>query len=169
MSISNVYFNFWRKISMPLLVVSLVVCYFTLPDNTAIHHDEKGNPDGFIDKQTFFYITCAVIIGFNFLMNLLKTEVQKLDFAKLNPVSLWANKPEALNGMLEGWFNAFIAIVNTFIIFSLVALKRVNATDGQKLDINYNWLLIVGLLLLLILIFSLPIRLLYSNPSEPEK
>lgn len=154
---------------MPLLVLSLAVCYFTLPDNTAIHHDANGNPDGFIDKQTFFYIAFAVIIGFNFLMNLLKTEAQKVDFAKLNPVSIWAKNRESLNAMLEGWFNAFIAIINTFIIFSLVALKRVNATDGQKLDINYNWLLIIGLALLIIIIFALPIRLLFTNPSEKAK
>jgi uncharacterized membrane protein len=168
MSISNVYFNFWRKASMPLLVITLTVCYFTLPDNTAVHHDAQGNPDGFIDKQTFFYASCAVVIGFNFLMNLLKNQVQKVDFAKLNPASIWAkNRPE-LNTLLEGWFNAFIAIVNTFIIFSLIGLKRINASDGQKLDINYNWLLIVGLALLLILIFFLPIKILYTNPKENE-
>ncbi len=166
MSISNVYFNFWRKASMPILVISLITCYFTLPDNAAIHHDAQGNPDGFIDKQTFFYVACGVVIGFNFLMNLLKAQVQKVDFSKLNPASIWAKDRQALNALLEGWFNAFIAIVNTFIIFSLVALKRINATDGQKLDFNYNWLLIVGLVLLMVLIFFLPIKLLYTNPSE---
>lgn len=169
MSISNVYFNFWRRISMPLLVVTLVVCYFTLPDNAAVHHDEKGNPDGFIDKQTFFYVACGVVIGFNFLLNLLKTQIQKVDFAKLNPTSIWANNRESLNALLEGWFNAFIAVVNTFIIFSLVALKRVNATDGQKLDVNYNWLLIAGLVLLMLLIFFLPFKILYTNPEKAEQ
>ena len=154
---------------MPILVISLITCYFALPDNAAVHHDENGNPDGFIDKQTFFYITSGVIIGFNFLLNLLKIQVKKVDFAKLNPTSIWAKDRESLNALLEGWFNAFVAVVNTFIIFSLVALKRVNATDGQKLDMNYNWLLIIGLVILMFIIFFLPIKILYSNPEKEEQ
>jgi ABC-type transport system involved in cytochrome bd biosynthesis fused ATPase/permease subunit len=153
---------------MPILVISLITCYFTLPDNAAIHHDAQGNPDGFIDKQTFFYVACGVVIGFNFLMNLLKAQVQKVDFSKLNTASIWAKDRQTLNALLEGWFNAFISVVNTFIIFSLVALKRINAADGQKLDFNYNWLLIAGLVLLMVLTFFLPIKLLYTNPSEEK-
>ncbi|CAH0996340.1 hypothetical protein EMA8858_02472 [Emticicia aquatica] len=168
MSISNVFFNFWRKASMPLLVVALMLCYFTMPDNAAVHHDEKGNPDGFIDKQTFFYITFGIIIAFNFLLNTLKTQVLKIDFAKLNPVSVWAKKPKELSGVIEGWFNAFVAIINTFIVFVLIGLRRINSTEGQKLDFDYNWLLIAGLVLLIILIFFLPFRILFTNPSEEE-
>ncbi len=169
MSISNVYFNFWRKASMPILVISLVTCYFNFADTVAVHHDAKGNPDGFIGKETFFYAACGVIIAFNLLLNLLKTQIQKVDFYKLNPTSIWAKNRESLNGLLEAWFNAFIAMVNTFIIFVLMALKRVNANDGQKLDMNYNWLLLAGLAILMILIFFLPIKILYTNPSEEEK
>ena len=166
MSISNVFFNFWRKASMPLLVVALMLCYFTMPDNAAVHHDEKGNPNGFIDKQTFFYFTFAVVIAFNFLLNLLKTQVLKIDFAKVNPLSIWAKNPQKLSGLIEGWFNAFVATTNTFIAFVLIGLRRINGTDGQKLDFDYNWVLIVGFALLIILVFFLPLRLLFSNPSE---
>jgi hypothetical protein len=169
MSISNIFFNFWRKASMPLLVIILMISYFTLPDNAAIHHDEKGNPDGFLDKQKFFYIACGVIIVFNFLLNLLRTEVQKIDFEKLNPTSIWAKNRESLNHLLEGWFNAFIAVINTYIVFVLIGLRRINSSDGQKLDFNYNWLLIAGFVLLMLLIFFLPMKLLFTNPSKEEK
>lgn len=169
MSISNVFFNFWRKASMPLLVVALMLCYFTMPDNAAVHHDEKGNPDGFIDKQSFFYIVFGVIIAFNFLLNLLKTQVLKINFAKLNPASIWAKNPVELNAVIEGWFNAFVAIVNTFMVFALIGIRRINATDGQILDFNYNWFLIAGLALLIILIFFLPFRILFTNPSEENQ
>ena len=151
---------------MPLLVIALMLCYFTLPDNAAIHHDEKGNPDGFIDKQTFFYFTFGIIIAFNFLLNLLKTQVLKINFAKVNPLSDWAKNPQKLNSLIEGWFNAFVAITNTFIAFVLIGLRRINGTDGQKLDFDYNWLLLVGFGLLIGLIFFLPLRLLFSKPSE---
>lgn len=151
---------------MPLLVVALMLCYFTMPDNAAIHHDERGNPDAFIDKQTFFYFTFAIVIVFNFLLNLLKTQALKIDFAKVNPLSIWAKNPEKLSGLFEAWFNAFVATTNTFIAFVLIGLRRINGTDGQKLDFDYNWVLIVGLVLLIILVFFLPLRLLFSNPSE---
>ncbi len=166
MSISSVFFNFWRKASMPILVAALMLCYFNLPDNAAIHHNSSGDPDVYIDKQDFFYIALAVIIIFNFLLNLLRTSVQKVDFVKLNPASIWANNAKNLNELLESWFNAFIAVANTYLAFVLLGLKRVNATLGQKLDFNYNWLLLAGLVLLMVLLFFLPIRLLFSNPSE---
>lgn len=151
---------------MPILVASLVTCYFNFGDNVAVHHDAKGNPDGYIGKETFFYVACGVVIVFNLLLNLLKAQIQKIDFNALNPNSIWAKNRESLNGLIEGWFNAFIAVVNTFIIFVLMALKRVNASDGQKLDMNYNWLLLAGLAILMLLIFFLPIKILYTNPSK---
>ena len=167
MSISYIFFNFWKKLSLPILAITLIVCYFTFPDEVAVHHTDQGQPDGFLDKQSLFYITAGVIVGFNFLLNLLRTQVQKIDFSKLNTNSVWAKESVTLKSLLEGWFNAFIAIINTYLMFSLIALSRINRTEGQVLDINYNWLLIAGLAILMAVIFYLPLKLLYTNP-EPE-
>ncbi|GAB3524671.1 hypothetical protein GCM10027442_52950 [Emticicia fontis] len=153
---------------MPLLAITLVVCYFTFPDGVAIHYTSSGRPDDFIDKQDFFYIAFGLIIGLNFLLNLLRTQVQKINFAKLNANSVWAKDPEALKNLLESWFNAFIAVINTFMVFFLIALSRINRTEDQKLDINYDWLIIGGAVALLIVLFFLPIRLLYTNPATKE-
>ncbi|HEY1056095.1 MAG TPA: hypothetical protein VGE24_13195, partial [Emticicia sp.] len=80
----------------------------------------------------------------------------------------WAKDPEALKNLLESWFNAFIAVINTFMVFFLIALSRINRTEDQKLDINYDWLIIGGAVALLIVLFFLPIRLLYTNPATKE-
>ncbi len=153
---------------MPLLVGVLMLCYFTLPESVAVHHTESGNPDGFVDKQDLFYMSFGIIIVFNLLWGVLKTQVLKINFAKLNPMSVWAKSPEQLSGLIEGWFNAFLALTNTFLAFVLLGVRRINSTENQKLDFDYNWVLVVGFVLLIILIFILPIRLLFTNPSEEQ-
>ena len=153
---------------MPVLAITLVVCYFIFPDDVAIHHTSSGRPDDYISKQDFFYVAFAIIIGMNFLLNLLRTQVQKINFSKLNANSIWAKDPEALKNLLEAWFNAFIAVINSFMIVFLIALNRINRTEDQKLDINYDWVIVGGAAILLIVLFYLPIRLLYSNPATRE-
>lgn len=153
---------------MPLLAITLIICYFTFPDDVAVHHTSSGRPDDFISKQTFFYVAFGVIIGLNFLLNLLRTQVQKINFARLNASSTWAKEPEALKYLLEAWFNAFIAVMNSFLIVFLIALNRINRTEDQKLDINYDWVIVGGAVVLLIVLFYLPIRLLYTNPVTKE-
>ncbi len=153
---------------MPLLAITLIICYFTFPDDVAVHHTSSGRPDDFISKQTFFYVAFGVIIGLNFLLNLLRTQVQKINFARLNASSAWAKEPETLKHLLEAWFNAFIAVMNSFLIVFLIALNRINRTEDQKLDINYDWVIVGGAVVLLIVLFYLPIRLLYTNPVTKE-
>jgi ABC-type transport system involved in cytochrome bd biosynthesis fused ATPase/permease subunit len=165
MSISNILFGFWRKISLPFLSLTLIVIYVTLPDNIAIHHDEKGNPDRYTNKQTLFFTVVAVGLVFNFLTLMLKNQMKKIDFSKLSIASPWM-KSEKTQPMIAAWFDAFIAFVNSFIALTLIAVNRINHRDGQTLDINYNWFLIGGAIILMILIFYLPLRLLFTSPAE---
>ncbi len=153
---------------MPALAITLVVCYFIFPDDVAIHHTSSGRPDDFISKQDVFYIAFAIIIGLNLLLNLLRTQVQKINFAQLNANSAWAKNPEALKNLLEAWFNALIAVINSFMLVFLIALNRINRTEDQKLDINYDWVIVGGAVALLIVLFFLPIRLLYTSPASEE-
>ncbi|MBA4850736.1 hypothetical protein [Emticicia sp. BO119] len=165
MSISHIFFSFWRKVSMPVLAITLIVCYFIFPDNVAIHHTSSGRPDDFISKQNLFYVAFGFIIGLNFLLNLLRTQIQKINFEKLNTNSVWAKESDTLKHLLEAWFNAFIAVMNSFMIIFLIALNRINRTEDQRLDLNYDWVIIGGAIALLIVLFYLPIRLLYTNPT----
>lgn len=163
--LSNIFFRFWRILSLPFVAITFIVCYVTLPDSIAIHHTEYGMPDGYIDRQSFFYIVFAIVIAFNLLVNLLKNQALKVDYSKVNPKSVWANKPEALKTQIETWFDAFIAFINSYIAIVLIALNRINRAEGQRLDIDYNIIMLITAILLLILLFYLPIRLLYTNPK----
>jgi hypothetical protein len=162
----TVFFNLWRKASFFFVVFMLLWCYRTLPDSIAFVHNENGEPISWVDKQTFFYVSTAIIVVFNLLMGLAKTSISKLDFSKLNPQSEWARAKESLSELIEGWFNAFIAFVNTTLVFIFLGLNGINRTAEQLLDKNYNWLLIFLALVLMVLIFFIPLRLLFTQPKQ---
>jgi hypothetical protein len=88
---------------------------------------------------------------------------------KVNPVSEWAKQPKKLGAFLTNWFNGFLAFVNTFLVFVLLGLYNVNTNRGQKLDFNYNWLMIFGGAVLLFILFYLPLKLLYANPPTDDE
>ncbi len=154
---------------MVILVATIMFCYANLPESIAITHDDAGRPDNFLDKQNFFYITAGVVLLFNFLMNILKGQLLKVNFARLNPASIWAGRKTSLDNLLAGWFDAFVALINTFLVFVLFGLNTINATKGQVLDFDFNKILIPAAFLLIFLVFFLPLRILFSNPSPGEE
>lgn len=164
----NIFFGFWKKFSIVLLAIVVLYCYASLPESIAITHDSQGKPIRFIDKQVYFYVASAVGFLFNLLMTLLGNQLQKADFSKIFPNSEWAQKPLALRELLRGWQSAFVAIINTFLIFAILGLNNINAGKNQTLDFNYNWMLLLGGALLMILIFVVPLRLLFSTPRNIE-
>lgn len=160
----NIFFRFWQRFSIFILTVTLLYCYASLPESIAVAHNAQGKPTDYIDKQGFFYWTAGVVFAFNLLMSLLSNATYKLDFRKILPSSVWANNNVALLDVLKGWFDVFVAIINTFLVFAILGLNNINATKGQVLDFNYNIILILGFVLILIVLISLPLRLLLSNP-----
>ena len=164
--LSNIFFKFWRILSLPFLAITFIINYVTLPDTIAIHHTALGLPDGFVGKETFFYSGFAIIIIFNLLINLLKSQALKLDYLKLKPTSEWAKNTDQLKAVVEGWMDTIIAYINSFLAIVLIALNRINRGDGQKLDLNYNIIMWIAAALFLFIIVFLPIRLLYTSPKE---
>lgn len=161
---ANVFFNFWRIGSFILLSVVLMFCYTTLPENIAIGFAENGQPVKFIDKQSFFYWSCAIILGINFLVGILSGFIAKVDFRKIYKS---AQSPQAINSVFKGWFSALLAFVNTYLVFVLLGLYNINSREDQSLDFNYNYLLWIGVLGLAIILIFLPFKLLrLQAPNE---
>ena len=165
MSLEQVFFRFSRMFSLPLVVIALLFCYYTLPDSVAIHHSNLGKPDGFISKETFYYIVVGIILIFNFIINPIKSAFLKLPDSAFPQNNPWAMNREALNRTFEAWCNLFVGLINSYIIISIIALNRINRNEGQALDINYNWVLLLGAVLLILLLFYLPYKLLYTKPA----
>lgn len=162
----NIFFKFWKITSVVLLTIIILFCYANLPDNIAINFNENGNPEGFINKQQFFYWSAGVVFFINTLVSLLQNAVLKINFKALNPNSQWAKEPEALKNLLKGWFQGFLAVINTYLIFVILGINNINSDKAQTLDFNYNWLIVLGIIILIVIIFSLPIRLLYTQPAK---
>mgnify|MGYP000844123849 CR=1 FL=1 len=165
---TNIFFKFWRVSSVVIITAVILFCYTNLPDSIAIGHDDQGYPNRFINKQQFFYWTVGIVFSINILMDLLKGLLLKIDFKGLNSTSAWANEPTALQALITGWFSAFLSFVNTYLIFVILGLNNINSRKGQMLDFNYNWLLIFGVFILMILLFFVPLRLLFSNPTPED-
>jgi Protein of unknown function (DUF1648) len=165
MTLEQVFLRFSRIASLPLLVIALLFCYFSLPDNVAIHHNNFGKPDGFVGKETFYYVMVAIILAFNVVMTSLKNAFLKLPNSAFQQQNSWTKDRAALNLLAETWVNLFITIINVFLLISIIALNRINRNEGQILDINYNWVLLLGGVLLMLIIFYLPLKLLYTKPE----
>ncbi|WP_304237700.1 hypothetical protein [Jiulongibacter sediminis] len=155
-----------KFVSFILVIIMLLLCYVQLPDSIAVTHNEIGRPTGFMDKQTFFYVGVAVIVGLYVLFGLLKSTLVKTNFSNLNPKSLWAQKPEQLKYLLGGWSDVFLTVINIYLLFTLLAIKETNGEASRNLFRNYDWFLIVGAIALIILIFFVPLRLLFTDPKE---
>ncbi len=163
---TNIFFKFWRIGSLILLTIVLLFCYTTLPDSIAINFEDSGNPIGYISKQQFFYWSAGVILGVNFLLGLLENALSKINLGGVLQNS-WGKRPGSVQTFFKGWVSAFLAFINTYLVFVLLGLYNINSTDDQMLDFNYNYLLILGLLILLILLVFPFYRLLATEaPNE---
>jgi uncharacterized membrane protein len=163
---TNIFFKFWRIGSLILLTIVLLFCYTTLPDSIAINFEDAGNPIGYISKQQFFYWSAGVILGVNFLLGLLENALSKINLSGVLQNS-WGKRPGSAQNFFKGWVSAFLAFINTYLVFVLLGLYNINSTDDQMLDFNYNYLLILGLLILLILLVFPFYRLLATEaPNE---
>ena len=160
------FFNFWRKSSFLLAVLTLLFVYTTLPETIAFKHNSFGRPIGYIDKQSFFYIAVGILLLFNLILGIGKNTFSSVDWAKINPKSVWAGAKESLKSIVKGWFDAFLAIVNSMLVFVFLGLNSINREVDKALDRNYDWVLITIAIIFMILVFFLPLKLLFDKPKE---
>lgn len=165
---ANIFFKFWRVGSILLLTIVLLFCYTSLPDSIAVGFNESGDPVSFINKQQFFYWSAGVILGINFLFGILESALLKLDFGRILGNSSWGKNPGSVRSFLKGWFSALLAFINTYLVFVLLGLYNINSGKEQKLDFNYNYLLILGVLILLIILMYLPYKLIATQAPDED-
>lgn len=164
----GIFFGFWRKISLALLMGMIIFTYTDFPELVAVQFDDAGKPNGFLNKENFFYINAGLVLGLNLLMGLFKNQIVKLDFSKLLPQSEWAQQRIALTTLIINWIDALLSVIHSFFIFILLGLRNINADTDQLLTINMNWILIIGAVFLMSALFSLPLLLLYTSPKVSE-
>jgi hypothetical protein len=108
------------------------------------------------------------MFALNILVVLLVSNVNKLPIKAFSwiPNKVWLNDRKQLIEVISNWLNFLPMIVNTFLLLILRALLALN--DERTFNTDYTYLLIMGVILLLIWIFYLPVRLLYTSPKIVE-
>lgn len=158
-----------RYLSIFAFIIVLLFTYRGLPDPTAVHFGSDGRGDGFMPKNQIFYLFGSVMFGLNILIVLLVTNIQKLPIVAFNviPNKVWLRSRKQLIGVLVNWINFLPTIINVFLLLILRALLALN--DERSFNTDYTYLLVLGVVFLLIWLFYLPIRLLYTNPKIEEE
>lgn len=168
MSIEFFISRVWRYLSIAAFVIILLFTYRGLPDPTAVHFGDNGRGDGFLPKNEVFYLFGSIMFAFNILVMLLINSVKKLTASAFQwiPNKKWLIDRKQLNEALVNWLNFLPAIVNTFLLLILRALLALN--DERTFNTDYTYLLIIGIVAIMIWIFYLPIKLLYTSPDVVE-
>jgi Protein of unknown function (DUF1648) len=168
MSIEYFISRVGRYLSIFAFVLVLLFTYRGLPDPTAVHFGADGRGDGFLPKNEVFYLFGGLMFALNILVVLLVSNVNKLSIKAFTwiPNKLWLNDRKQLIEVISNWLNFLPMIVNIFLLLILRALLALN--DERTFNTDYTYLLIMGVVLLLIWIFYLPVRLLYTSPKIVE-
>lgn len=165
MSIEHFFSRVWRYLSIVAFVMVLLFTYRGLPDPTAVHFGTDGRGDATLPKNQVFYLFASLMLGLNIIVVLLINSIQKLPSTSFQwiPNKNWLQDHKQAIEVIVNWLNFLPAIVNTFLLLILRALLALN--DERTFNTDYTYLLIIGIVLLLIWLFYLPIRLLYTNPK----
>ncbi|MDZ7897180.1 MAG: DUF1648 domain-containing protein [Arcicella sp.] len=165
MSVEYFFSRAWRYLSIVAFVMVLLFTYRGLPDPTAVHFGADGRGDATLPKNQVFYLFGGLMLALNIIVVLLVNSVQKLPIQAFSwiPNKKWLADRQQVITVLSNWLNFLPAIVNTFLLLILRALLALNDERTYKTD--YTYLLVLGAVLLLIWVFYLPIRLLYTNPK----
>ncbi|MBC7921588.1 MAG: DUF1648 domain-containing protein [Ferruginibacter sp.] len=151
-------------------IVALFVCYIGLPQQVAIHYDESGAADGFVDKSLIFYGLTAFVVLFNTALSVLAKLVPALPASRLKVPNrpFWTENRQALRDILAGWLTSLTALVNAFLVICLVVVQRLNV-DQDVPVLGYGWLPVAGGILLLGWAAFLPLRLLVRSAAAAEE
>ncbi len=150
----------------------LLLAYYYLPQKIAIHYNESGVPDNFLNREPFFYVFC----GFVLLLNMAISFIGRLVLGLPNRAlavpnrAQWladAESREQLMYVLRNWLNGLAALLNVFLLAVLYATVRLH-TNSRVFLSDFTWLLFAGLALLLAWAAYLPLRLRMAKPVAAE-
>ncbi len=155
--------------SIILVVGALTWTYSLFPDMVAVDFSSSGMAEKYVSKEHIFYLITGLFLVNNVVISGLVRQVpgMHIDHLPILKRDTWAQHREALNEQLVNWIYCVIASINTVMGFSLFALATINSSQ-YKLDVfDFSWVFYLGLALLII-VFLLPLRLLWTPAPEDE-
>ncbi|MDF7821102.1 hypothetical protein P1X15_25990 [Runella sp. MFBS21] len=169
MEIATFGIRAWRILSMIAVFGASIYSYSLFGADVGVHFDASGKPDEFMTKSDVFYILVALILINNVLLVAFGRQLLKLPSHML-PIpnqAEWSLEREKLNEHLQNWVYCLVALINTFIAMTVWALATVNNEFKYKIK-DFEGLFYVVIASLLIVIISLPIRLMIKPQIEEQ-
>ncbi|WP_353717349.1 hypothetical protein [Dyadobacter sp. 676] len=169
MKVTTFAIKIWRWASLLFVIGALVWTYSLFPEMVAVDFADSGLAERYVEKGHIFYI----VMGLFLLNNVVITGIAR-HIPNVDPMNLpilkrreWSQHRAELNEHLTNWLFCLVAVINTIMGFSLLALATINSTN-YKLDVfDFSWLYYASLVLVLF-VFLLPLRLLWP-PLHDDK
>jgi uncharacterized membrane protein len=159
--------RFLKVFSLVAFVAMLFLAYFYLPNPVAIHFNEVGTADQYLDKQVLFYAGGLFMVLFNVILSI----AARFVFAVPAQMFLMPNRGYWLAdyesrlsflAILRDWINSFASMGNILLILCLFILMKLNRVEDAD-PANYSWIMYISLAALFIWLFFLPVRLLIKK------
>jgi len=169
MKIGTFSIKIWRWFSMLMVFGALVWTYSVFPEQIAVDFAASGLAEIYVNKEHLFYIVMTFFILNNVVLSAFARQIPKIDPSHL-PIpkrKIWAQYREELNEHLINWLYTVVSSINTVIALSLLALATINSSQFKLSVFDFAWVSYVGLALM-ILVFLLPLRLLWTPVPKEE-
>ncbi|MFP4093197.1 MAG: hypothetical protein ACLFUB_01845 [Cyclobacteriaceae bacterium] len=137
-------FKFLWVLTALLYFASLVLSYAFLSESVAISADERGIPDEFITKETFFYTALAIFV----VINLLGSAFLRI-LTGVPASSGMYFRSGNFKENITSWFAGFIGIVNVFLASAAAYIALYNNQGDYQIS-QFNWLIYVAPVLMFI-------------------
>jgi hypothetical protein len=164
MSAENIFSRFFYFFTVLAVLAGLFLAYINFPDTVAVHH-ENNQPAGFLPKNSLFYYMAILVLVVNLLFGVAARVFAKVPNESLRFSEAWLRQRPELNMRIANWTRIAQSFINLIICMALYALAMVNQEDTHKTVSDYQWMLWISALLLIIIVLWLPIRLLVSKPK----
>ncbi|HEV7347611.1 hypothetical protein [Telluribacter sp.] len=169
MKVTTFGIKVWRVFSVLLVVGALIWTYSTFPDEVAVDFDKSGLPKNYLGKEAVFYIAMGLILFNNVVIMAIVRQIPKVP-SQLLPIpkrDQWHLHREELNEHLTNWLYCLVAAINTIMALSFFSLSTVNSSEFKWDVFDFAWLFYLGIGMLMIVLLSLPLRLM--RPPVPEE
>ena len=168
MKVGTFFVRVWRTVSILALVFVLFNSYISYPGEVAVRFDEQDQPVQFIGRETLFYLAVAIFLIINTLVNAVARLFPRIPTAQVFVPNrqAWANHRAKLNVVMTNWFYTLMASINTILALGLMVLSFLNRSARTIQPIDHAWLLPLCTAILVIVLVSLPVRLLMKPGDD---
>lgn len=119
-------------------LAALVICYAFLPESVGIHADDKGVPDEFVSRDTFFYVGLAAFVISNIIFLFL---VRVMDAAPATSGLYFKNSSFKEN--ITAWFGGLASVINIFLFFAATYIALFNNQGPYHIS-QFNFLVYIA-------------------------